>query len=77
MVFITQTTVDGLLFLAYLSAQFRSTYILQAGGTQTFSLLVAGVLDGLDLGGLVALVQANSDFVADSHRTVVYKTLCD
>lgn len=54
----------------------RYTYILQAGGTQTLSLLVTGILDGLDLGGLVALVQANGDFVADSHRTVVYKTFC-
>lgn len=43
------------------------TYVLHAGGTQALGLLVTGVLDILDLGGLVALVETNGDFVADSH----------
>lgn len=43
------------------------TYVLQAGGAQTLGLLVTGVFHILDLGGLVALVQTNGDFVADSH----------
>lgn len=43
------------------------TYTLQAGRADSLDFAVAAVLQLLDLGGLVALVQADTHFVSRSH----------